>query len=450
MSDTTDLSQEQNLIKELARLEHAIGVPSWQGLLANITANNRFSVQAWLTTKKLSYSGVFKARDASLLRAYNNYNYFNVWLSNEQNRTPKTTSSHSNQTLDFFDLEFDTTAASKKSTSNSNALDVEQIETIAREAAKHTIKLDVPALVAAELENKNVTISANVKAQIKALAIAAAIEQIEANKQPSTIEIYNPETETRKNIGVQHFKFPTLLRACCARLPNGFRPNVWLTGPAGSGKTTAAEKVAEALNMPFASNGSLDADYKVVGFKDANGNFQSTEFLSIFENGGIYCADEIDNWHSGALLALNAGLANGFIATPRGMIKRHPDCIVIACANTWGLGANSEYVGRVKLDAASLDRFFPKIDWPIDEQLERAIATKLKWCNLVQATRSKAKKHGLKILITPRATFAGCALLEAGFTLYETINMTLAAGLSSQQLTSIGLSDVADLEEYRD
>jgi len=223
----------------------------------------------------------------------------------------------------------------------------------------------------------------------------------------------------------------------------GFRLNIWLTGPTGSGKTTAAENVAKALSLPFGTDGSLDADYKVLGFRDANGNVISTQFLDIYENGGVYVADEIDNWLPSALLSLNAALANGYCTSPRGLIRRHPDACVIACANTWGLGATNEYVGRAKQDAASLDRFQPKIDWPVDERLEAALAEAQdpavgpEWHKTVLEARRKAAAQGLRIIISPRATFAGIALLAAGFTEADVIAMTIAAGLSPEQQRAI-------------
>ena len=233
-----------------------------------------------------------------------------------------------------------------------------QVERAVEEkVAKTTLKLDDGA-----------------KDQIKLLARDSARQCVEELMPPRQFEIVDHAKGSIIALGLQHERFPTLLRAVQARDHRGFRLNIWLTGPTGSGKTTAAEAVSKALALPFGSDGSLDADYKVLGFRDANGNIISTQFLEIYEGGGVYVADEIDNWLPSALLSLNAALANGWVASPKGLIKRHPDTCVIACANTWGLGATSDYVGRTRLDAASLDRFHPKINWPIDERLERAVA----------------------------------------------------------------------------
>lgn len=55
----------------------------------------------------------------------------------------------------------------------------------------------------------------------------------------------------RRNVGTQHRQFEQLLRACSARDHCGNRLNIWLAGPAGAGKTTAAENVAKALGLAF-------------------------------------------------------------------------------------------------------------------------------------------------------------------------------------------------------
>lgn len=160
--------------------------------------------------------------------------------------------------------------------------------------------------------------------------------------------------------------------------------------------------------------------------------------------------DEIDNFSPSALLAINMATANSFCQFPHGIFKRHPDCIIIAAANTWGQGATNDYVGRNKLDAATLDRFQPKLDWPYDHKLEQAIAVKQdpdlgpQWFNLIETARSAVKRQGLKIIISPRATFGGIGLLQQGFTVQEVVDMTIAAGLAPEQKQAIGLTNLGD------
>jgi hypothetical protein len=63
----------------------------------------------------------------------------------------------------------------------------------------------------------------------------------------------------------------------------------------------------------------------------------------------------------------------------------------------------------------------------------------LAWQGIVSSARRRAKDQGLQIIISPRSTFNGIALMQAGFTAEETVDMTLAAGLQPEQKRMIGL-----------
>src|SRR6266700_5751776 len=227
------------------------------------------------------------------------------------------------------------------------------------------------------------------------------------------VEIRSERDGEIRDMGIQHSLFPLLLNACQARTSDGFRLNIWLTGPAGSGKTTAAKSVALALGLPFRFTGSIDTEYKLMGFIDAQGRIVNTQFRQAYENGGVFLFDEVDSSLPAALLAFNAALANGEAAFPDAIVNRHKDFICIAAANTWGLGANSEYVGRLKLDAAFLDRFV-QLAWSVDEGLELATAGNPVWVARVQSLRKNAQAKGLKAIISPRASYFGAALLASG------------------------------------
>ena len=60
------------------------------------------------------------------------------------------------------------------------------------------------------------------------------------------------------------------------------------------------------------------------------------------------------------------------MAFPHETIDRHPNFHIIAAANTWGKGADLEYVGRTALDAATLDRF-DNIFFDYDRKLEECL-----------------------------------------------------------------------------
>src|SRR5690606_11914635 len=165
-----------------------------------------------------------------------------------------------------------------------------------------------------------------------------------------------------------HEVLPDVLQAIDSGL------NVFLVGPAGSGKSTIAEQVAELLELQFGSMsvGPNTSNTKLFGYMDANGNYITTPFRRVFEGGGVFLSDDMDNGHPGLLAELNQMLAGSVCAFADGMVKKHPNFRMIATGNTFGRGANRQFVGRNVLDAATLDRFVT-IECPIDEGLERAI-----------------------------------------------------------------------------
>lgn len=246
----------------------------------------------------------------------------------------------------------------------------------------------------------------------------------------TTIEIQPIGELPKIELGIQHKKFPHLLAACNARL------NTWVAGPAGSGKTTAAEMVAKALSLPFYYTGAVGDQYALLGYNDANGRYVRTPFRECYENGGVFLWDEVDGSDANALVAFNAALANGQAAFPDAMVKRHADCVIIAAANTWGHGGTHEYVGRNKLDAAFLDRFV-RIEWPYDHDLERATCADKEWCERVQKIRARIQEKKLRVLVTPRASYLGARLLAAGLDRDTVESMTIAAAMTPEQWESV-------------
>jgi hypothetical protein len=270
------------------------------------------------------------------------------------------------------------------------------------------------------------------EAQLEALVnakIAKALEGIPTVR----IELATQNGETRTLEGHHHPMFARLLKAAASRMANGVPPSIWIAGPAGSGKTHGAHMVAKALNLPWHYNGALSMPHELLGFIDAGGTYHRTPFREAYEHGGVYLFDEVDASDNSALLALNAALANGTATFPDCQITRHPDCIVIATANTWGLGATADYVGRSKIDAAFLSRFPVRIHWDYDSALEVAISGNESFARRVIDARERARTHGIKVIIDPRASQAGAALIAAGFKPDEAADMTYLANLTKEQ-----------------
>jgi cobaltochelatase CobS len=238
---------------------------------------------------------------------------------------------------------------------------------------------------------------------------------------------FKTEAVTYKTEGRQHAFFPLLVAALHAR------QHVWLVGPAGGGKTTVVSKAAETLGLQHRAISVCGQTTKtdLLGFIDAHGIYRGTAFREAFEHGYVFCEDEADNGNANVLSVLNAALANGEMAFPDKTVKRHPNFVTVACANTFGGGATSQYVGRNPIDAATLDRFF-FLSMPYDEGLEASFigiegvaspafdlseggtCSELDWFELVTKARKAAETNGIKAVISPRATIAGAKLGKLG------------------------------------
>ncbi len=166
---------------------------------------------------------------------------------------------------------------------------------------------------------------------------------------------------------IKHEKYDEILW----KLQHGINP--YLHGPAGTGKTTVCESLAKDLGLTFYPMSSVTDVFSLIGFVDANGNYNDTPFVNAFRYGGLVLLDEIDNGEAQALKFLNMAIANKYFAVPKfGIIKAHKDFKVVAAGNTIGTGATAEYISANQIDASTLDRFLP-IEFGYSEAVEKAI-----------------------------------------------------------------------------
>lgn len=251
--------------------------------------------------------------------------------------------------------------------------------------------------------------------------------------RPHTKEIVIKQSGKKpKKVSSQHKDFETLLLSIKAKV------NVAMVGPAGSGKTTAVKKVADVLELPFYSKSvsAQTGQHEFFGYQDATGNYVRTLFRDAYENGGVFLLDEFDAGNPNVLAALNQATANGNCAFADTMIEKHEDFVIVMAGNTFGHGATTEYVGRNKIDAATLDRF-AFIHWPYDEDFEMQLATNKDWCNKVQSIRKKVRDKKIKTIVSPRATLDGEKLLEAGLSEDQVLQLMIYKGLSEEEITMI-------------
>lgn len=259
-------------------------------------------------------------------------------------------------------------------------------------------------------------------------------DQIADLVYPTTIIVDNRVTgEVKELEGAVHKVFPDIMTI----LQGG--DNVWMTGSAGSGKTKLAHQCAEALGVSFGSI-SLTVTTpvsEIVGYRDANGIYHDTAFRRVFEGGGIFLFDEVDNGNPNTLGKVNEALSNGSMEFPDKRVDKHPQCWVMAAANTYGDGPDRTYVGRLQIDFATKDRF-AMISVPVDEALEDQVARAqgadvldVEWLlREVRKLRSKADELNMPVTFSPRASIFGAKLLAAGMSREKVVEVRIRKGVS--------------------
>lgn len=258
-------------------------------------------------------------------------------------------------------------------------------------------------------------------------------EEIETKTTKTVDLVVRRENGSTKNVGRQHREFETLLASIAAGV------NVLLVGPAGSGKTTAVSKVADAIGADFysLSVGPQTSKVDLLGYMDATGEYVTSNIRRAFENGGVLLIDELDAGNPAVLTTLNSIIENDSAGFPDGQIKRHEDFVVVASANTYGRGANRQFVGRQQLDDATLDRFVT-LDWDYDEAFENDLpGIDPKWTAHVQNLRRIADNLRVRHTISPRASLNGSKLLRGGLSWKRVEEMVIWKGLDATTRKSI-------------
>jgi hypothetical protein len=171
-------------------------------------------------------------------------------------------------------------------------------------------------------------------------------------------------------------KFAHATSEYVARLVGANVP-VWLHGPAGTGKSTAAKYAAKTAGIPYYEVNLSGAMVSAIKGKDRLKEFVESEAMLAFEKGGLLCLEEFSGAHPSVGTALNTMLATAvgetFSNDAAGRkYVRHPDFRVVVTDNSLGYG--SAEFKRSALDAATIDRFRAgRVYQGLDLGLERAI-----------------------------------------------------------------------------
>jgi len=205
-----------------------------------------------------------------------------------------------------------------------------------------------------------------------------AREEAAAAERPNVTVKVGDKVETEMPGDRTHKSFAETVRKVSAGVP------ILLVGPAGSGKTFLAGQIAESLQRRFTFNSMSEGVNessllgRVLPDEEGNWTYRPSPFVTTFREGGVHLFDEVDAADPNLMVVVNAAIANGKLSIPfsdEPPIERHDDTVLIAAANTFGNGADRQYVGRNQLDAATVNRFtMGTIEVGYDRDLERSIA----------------------------------------------------------------------------
>lgn len=222
------------------------------------------------------------------------------------------------------------------------------------------------------------------------------------------------EKKAEKELKKIQFNFKTLTseQKLNHLIKNG-QNNIWMVGPAGCGKSTMARNVAKELDIPYLciSCGIGTSATEFIGYKYPER--ESTKFAEFYAKKSIILIDEMTALDPAVAQVLNAALANDEIETTTGLVHRNPECVIIATSNTFGNGADRQYVANNQLDSSTIDRFVGgiiEVDYSsaYESQFDKEVV------EYVQLLRSCIKQNSLRRIASTRMIQAAQRMKMSG------------------------------------
>jgi len=156
------------------------------------------------------------------------------------------------------------------------------------------------------------------------------------------------------------------------------RHNALMVGPTGVGKTMVGAMLASQCNLPY-TRVNLDGDMgrpELIGYlglpdpNDPNDDgYKSPALVRAIQRAGVVCFVEWDASRPEASIAIQPLLEDsnpGLLLIERDQfVQKHKDCVIIATANTRGMGDETGlYAGTQNQNFAQLNRFHLVLEFP--------------------------------------------------------------------------------------
>ena len=282
----------------------------------------------------------------------------------------------------------------------------------------HNPSGEVAGGLAGQLGVLGATINAAIDDKLKEFTPESPIDAeeikalIEARLAEQTVVTVKLPTGKEVKAGRQHRCFPDMA------LFLGRKRNVWIYGPAGSGKTRGAIEFAKAAGMTYnlvPIHEEMGAGHLLGRKNPIDGQWVPGVIQQTLLEGGLIILDEIDRARPGLPTAMNAVLEQRQLNVDGVMQDLHEDAVIVACGNRLH-GADGHYVASRRQDQSFVNRFYT-IEWSYDKSFELDLAgnDQSEWTLYVQAVRDKVADLGISSgVITPRQMINGAQDLRDG------------------------------------
>lgn len=264
--------------------------------------------------------------------------------------------------------------------------------------------------IASQTQRISRDIIEHVETGISSCELEATLESMKINE----IELGNARR--------QHYLFEKVLKLVAKNF------HVYIYSMPGAGKTYMAQEIAKTLKLEFYFSGAILEPYKLIGFKNAKGDYIETDFYKCFKNGGLFLFDEMDASNPEALIIINAALANGFLDFPCGRVVAHEKFRLIGAGNTNGIDIGASYTARQQLDIATLDRFIfleMTYDEKLEEKFSRGYINGKAFFDKFITARRIIFEEKIPLICSTRALLLGLKLVSSGYSWKEAFTMTV-------------------------